>query len=171
MDESLLRPDLVVWEDGADGEVCVIDVAVPFDNRRGALAAAREQKMRKYGALVDRMRVRSEFKVPHNLDALVVGALGSWVPGNDALLTRLGVPKGRIPSVRRQMISAAIKWSRDIYVEHMTGARQYDAGAVAGGRRDEADGIGADGVVDGVDQGDADDGAPIIGCGERRREQ
>jgi hypothetical protein len=78
-DESILRPDLVVWDEGTDAEVFVIDVTVPFDNRRGALAAARQQKLEKYGALVDRMRVRTKYQVPHHLDALVVGALGPWL--------------------------------------------------------------------------------------------
>jgi hypothetical protein len=75
------------------------------------------------------------------------------------MLSRLLVPKNRIRSVRRKMISAAIKLSRDIYVEHMTGARQHDAVAVAGARR------GSDGIGDAVTDGE--DGAPIIG----RREQ
>ncbi|XP_046391632.1 uncharacterized protein LOC124159735 [Ischnura elegans] len=76
-DESLLRPDVVAWDEGPDREVIVVDVVVPFDNRSAALAAAREKKIEKYDALVERMRVRSQYRVPHSLEALVVGALGS----------------------------------------------------------------------------------------------
>ncbi|KAG8227904.1 hypothetical protein J437_LFUL019369 [Ladona fulva] len=125
-DESLLRPDILVSE-GPQGPYHIIDVTVPFENRRDALGKAREGKISKYMELAERLRVRHRYQVDVFLDALVVGALGSWDPANDRVLQNLRIPDRKIPALRRKMVSIAIKWSRDIYVEHITGDRQYKA--------------------------------------------
>lgn len=67
-----------------------------------------------------------------HLDGLV-GALGAWLPNNDHLLVLLRVSSGYISLMRRLIVSETIAWSRDLYVEHVSGTRQYrvsDAGAL-----------------------------------------
>lgn len=63
--------------------------------------------------------------MPLHVDALVVGALGSFDPDNEALLGLLWIHRSQLTKVRRQMISMAIMWTRDNYVEHVSGNRQY----------------------------------------------
>ncbi|KAG8239342.1 hypothetical protein J437_LFUL019122 [Ladona fulva] len=105
------------------------NITVPFDNCPEALASARGGKIEKYSDLDKRLRVRQEYKAEVHLHALVVGSLESYHPENDKLLKRLRISGKRIPTLRRKMVSAAIQWSRDIYVEHITGIRQYQISA------------------------------------------
>ncbi|GFY41054.1 retrovirus-related Pol polyprotein from type-1 retrotransposable element R2 [Trichonephila inaurata madagascariensis] len=78
VDDDLL-PDLVAE---IDGNIVIIDITIPFENRRGAFAEARQRKITKYPPIVD------FFKTAHNRDAIVVlivvGSLGSWDPENDS---------------------------------------------------------------------------------------
>ncbi|XP_071445627.1 uncharacterized protein T26G10.4-like [Hetaerina americana] len=124
-DHSRLRPDLVVTE-VPGGTVHIIDVTVPFENRLEALHAARAAKMAKYDDLAARLRCRLQFKQEVHLGALVVGSLGSWDKENERILSRLRIHRGRVATLRKKMVSAAVKWSRDIYCEHVSGQRQYD---------------------------------------------
>ncbi|KAG8225600.1 hypothetical protein J437_LFUL004168 [Ladona fulva] len=117
-DESLLRPDLLISE-GPNGPMHILDITVPLENRPDALKVARETKRWKYPDLAERLRVEV------SLDAIVVGALGTWDPENDNVLQRLRIPKRKMTTLQHQAASAAIKWFRDIYVEHVTGVRQY----------------------------------------------
>jgi hypothetical protein len=71
----------------------------------------RVAKFKEPADLVERLRVRHWYRVPVHLDALVVGALGSWDRDNEALLPRLRIHKGRLTKLRRQMVLAAIKWT------------------------------------------------------------
>ncbi|KAK3925226.1 Retrovirus-related Pol polyprotein from type-1 retrotransposable element R2 [Frankliniella fusca] len=58
-------------------------------------------------------------------EAIVVGSLGSWDPANNSVLNQLGIPKFRQNTLKRKCVSDAIRWSRDIYVEHVTQRRQF----------------------------------------------
>ncbi|KAK3918817.1 Retrovirus-related Pol polyprotein from type-1 retrotransposable element R2 [Frankliniella fusca] len=59
------------------------------------------------------------------VDAVVVGSLGSWDPSNESSMALLGIPEKRRKTVKKLIISDVIRWSRDIYVEHVSRARQY----------------------------------------------
>ncbi|GFX15770.1 hypothetical protein TNCV_1060921 [Trichonephila clavipes] len=54
----------------------------------------------------------------------VVGALSEWVVRNDVLMRRLCAPS-YVALFRKFCVSDSIRWSRDIYIEHMTGHHQY----------------------------------------------
>jgi hypothetical protein len=89
-----------------------------------ALSNARQEKVHKYSALAEDFR-RKGWTV--HLDAFIVGSLGSWDPANEPVLRRLNINRRYASLMRKLMTSDAIRWSRDIYVEHLTGVRQYAA--------------------------------------------
>ncbi|XP_049948296.1 uncharacterized protein T26G10.4-like [Schistocerca serialis cubense] len=120
-DSSGLRPDLVITDEAAK-TVTIVDVTIPFENRRIALDNARQLKRIKYGDVARGLAARG-YSV--TVDALVVGSLGAWDHRNDAVLRHLGIASRYCQLMRRLMVSDTIKWSRDIYVEHITGHRQY----------------------------------------------
>ena len=118
---SRLMPDLVVINNERKLAI-IVDVACPFDNRRDALIAKRKEKIEKYSPLCEDLKAKGYRAV---VDAIVVGALGSWDPDNFRALNLLGIPKHKKEALIRKTISDVIRWSRDIYVEHMCGHRQY----------------------------------------------
>ncbi|XP_049807110.1 uncharacterized protein LOC126249500 [Schistocerca nitens] len=120
-DSSGLRPDLVITDEAAKA-VTIVDVTIPFENRRIALDNARQLKRIKYADVARGLAARG-YSV--TVDALVVGSLGAWDRQNDAVLRHLGIASRYCQLMRRLMVSDTIKWSRDIYVEHITGHRQY----------------------------------------------
>ncbi|GFT76709.1 retrovirus-related Pol polyprotein from type-1 retrotransposable element R2 [Trichonephila clavipes] len=77
-----LRPDLVAQ---VDGKIYIIDVTIPFENRRQAFSQARERK---------KLATNRYLKV-----------------------------------LRQLCVSDCIRWSRDIYIQHLTGAKQYSTDA------------------------------------------
>jgi len=117
-----LRPDLVVVDE-VDRRVTIVDVAIPFENRRRALVEKREEKLRKYSGVAEELRAQG-YQV--TLDAFIVGALGAWDPANEKVIKHLRIPSRYASLMRRLMVSDAIRWSRDIYVTHVTGHRQWD---------------------------------------------
>jgi len=121
--DSPLRPDIVVI-DRAALTMTIVDVAVVFENRYEPFVEARRQKIHKYSAIADQFRMRG-WTV--KLDAIIVGALGGWDPANEFALRTLRISKRYCKMMRRYIISDTIRWSRDIYVEHLSGTRQYDA--------------------------------------------
>jgi hypothetical protein len=116
-----LRPDLLVVNESAKTAE-IIDVATPFENRYAAFEAVRKEKRAKYAHIADRYRQQGYDVV---VDAFIVGALGGWDACNELIITRLKLGSHYSRLMRRLMCSDAIKWSRDIYVEHLTGSRQY----------------------------------------------
>jgi hypothetical protein len=54
---------------------------------------------------------------------VVVGVLGGWDPGNEQLINYLKLGRHYCRLMGRLMGSDAIRWSRDIYVEHLKGPR------------------------------------------------
>ena len=117
--DSPLRPDLVVTR---GDQVIMADVTVAFENRPEALRAAAEEKVSKYSGLVDELRQQGKQASVH---ALVVGSLGTWFRGNEGTLRRLRVSRVYARLMRRLMVSDTLRWSRDVYIEHITGSRQY----------------------------------------------
>jgi len=119
--ESTLRPDLVVINH-ASKQLVIIDVAITFENRYVAFEKIRQEKVRKYTAIADLFRDRG-WEV--NLDAVVVGSLGSWDPANERSLKLLRISPRYAKMMRKFIVSDTIRWSRDIYVEHLSGKRQF----------------------------------------------
>jgi len=119
--DSTLRPDLVVMDQAAR-RLTIIDVAVAFENRYEALERIRAEKIRKYSAIANHFRMR-HWQV--ELDAVVIGALGSWDPANERALRTLRISPRYAKMMRRFIVSDTIRWSRDIYIEHVSGRRQY----------------------------------------------
>ena len=112
-----LRPDLVLVK---NNNAIIIDVTVPFENRMDAFCEAREGKKQKYENLAQALRTKyAEVKV----DAIVVGSLGAWDPDNDILMKKL-CSRSYLKLFKKLCVSDTIKYSRDIYVEHVTGVRQ-----------------------------------------------
>ena len=123
-DTSLaLKPDLVVT-DLTNRKVVIMDVTVPFENRYGALVAARQAKIDKYEPLVTELREKG-FSV--EMDALVVGSLGAWDPANERILRILKIGRRYSRLMRKLIVSEAVQWSRDIYIQHLTGHPQRQA--------------------------------------------
>lgn len=122
---SPLKPDLVIF-DQANKSAVIVDIACPFDNGSDALEVKRAEKRDKYEPLADLLRVRGYRVV---VDALVVGALGSWASSNDPVLQMLDIPRARRNRLKRRCVSDCIRWSRDLYVEHVSVPRhrQYTA--------------------------------------------
>ncbi|XP_046391709.1 uncharacterized protein LOC124159815 [Ischnura elegans] len=126
---SDLRPDILIT-DKKTMTARMIDVTIPFDNRRSALQEARRLKEEKYAGLAADLAVLG---YSASVEGFVVGSLGSWDPENDRVLRGLGIPRRYAFLMKKLMVSDVIRWSRDLYVEHITGHRQYE------------DGIGGDG--------------------------
>ncbi|KAL7303841.1 hypothetical protein TKK_0003965 [Trichogramma kaykai] len=116
-----LRPDLVV-RDEVRKKIVIVDVAVPFENRGVALEEVRSEKLAKYRGLAACLE-RQGYAV--KLMPFLVGALGGWDAGNELVIRLLGINRRYAVMMRRMMISDTIRWSRNVYVEHVSGARQY----------------------------------------------
>ncbi|XP_035205576.1 uncharacterized protein LOC118180617 [Stegodyphus dumicola] len=112
-----LRPDLVLCKDRS---AIVIDVTISFENRLSAFSSAREDKITKYRPVVDLLK--RDFADVRSY-AFVVGSLGAWDKENDKLLRRLCSNK-YANLLRKLVVSETIRYSRNIYVEHLTGIRQ-----------------------------------------------
>lgn len=112
------RPDLVI----RDGQrVIIIDIACPFENDQDALDVAATRKVEKYQYIADHLKLQG-------LDAkvfpFIIGALGSWYPGNGNLLNELRISKRYRNLFRKLCCADAIQGSRNIYIEHLTNHRQ-----------------------------------------------
>ncbi|XP_048514042.1 uncharacterized protein LOC125501691 [Athalia rosae] len=120
-DLGALRPDIVVRHEPSKS-IVIVDVTVPFENTYSAFEEARGRKIEKYKPLADALH-GDGYKVA--VSAIVVGALGSWDPKNEQVINMLRIGKKYAGLMRRLIVSETIKWSRDIYVEHVSGVRQY----------------------------------------------
>jgi hypothetical protein len=115
--EGNLRPDLVIVK---NNKATIIDITIPFENRLEALTAARPEKINKYAALARTLHARyHEVK----FDAIVHGSLGTWDPENDRLMMTMCSRK-YLKIFKKLCVSDVIRYSRDIYTEHITGVRQ-----------------------------------------------
>lgn len=114
-----LRPDLVICKGGT---ATIIDVTIPFDNRPQSFLEARQRKLDKYEPV--RAELRRRF-THVEIIPVIVGALGAWDPANDKLVKKIcSKAYGRM--MKKLIVSETIQWSRDIYIEHLTGHRQYN---------------------------------------------
>jgi len=113
-----LRPDLVLKRK-SDGKTFIVDVTIPFDNRLEAFRVAADLRRTRYANLA----VELSGDQPAEVVPFVVGALGAWDPGNDEFLAKL-CSRSYASKMRRLCVSEVISFSRDIYIEHLTGTRQ-----------------------------------------------
>lgn len=120
VDSSGLRPDLVIRR---NRDVFIVDVTCPFDNRLEAFETAAAEKVQKYQALAERFKTSYNYRKVEVVP-FIVGALGSWYPGNDAFMGKLCSRK-YAAMMRKLCVTDAIRWSRDIYIQHITNKQQY----------------------------------------------
>jgi len=107
------RPDLVILKDRTP---YVIDVTIPFESGEDAFKKARAREKYEWIKLALRGGdIRSVV-----LDAFIVGSLGSWDPDNEAIV-ELFTSKFDRTLFKNFCVSNVIKWSRDIYTEHVEG--------------------------------------------------
>ncbi|CAJ0574830.1 unnamed protein product, partial [Mesorhabditis spiculigera] len=120
--DGQLRPDYTVINDRLK-TVTIIDVTMPFENGDVSIfEAARREKEHKYLPLLDKY---STDGYDTFLGAWMVGPLGGWDAANNDIQRRLKISVKYGQLMRLLMIADSIRWSRDIYVEHVTGQRQY----------------------------------------------
>lgn len=106
-------PDMVLLDNDSKKAV-VIDITCPFENNYQALNQARAEKINKYSPLAETLQ-KQGLRV--DLDAVVVGALGTWDNANERVLNLLGIPENKRKMVKRLIVSDVIRWSRDLYCE------------------------------------------------------
>ncbi|KAL3069435.1 hypothetical protein niasHS_018160 [Heterodera schachtii] len=87
-----------------------------------AFERCRQGKRLKYEDVAEHYRLMG-FDVL--LEAFIVGPLGGWDPHNEFVLNKMKIGQHYRQLMRRLMVSDAIRWSRDIYVEHLTGVPQF----------------------------------------------
>ncbi|CAD1473002.1 unnamed protein product [Heterotrigona itama] len=90
-----LRPDIVITHEPSR-TIVMVDVTVPFENKREALEKARLEKIQKYRPLADALM------------SFVVGALGAWHTHNDFLCSLLRISPGYASLMRKLMVSETI---------------------------------------------------------------
>lgn len=114
-----MRLDLVVTHEQSRN-IVGLDVTVAFENTFEEVEKAILEQILKYQPLTDSMRRRG-YTV--HVDRYVIDALGAWHTWKDRLLALLRFSSGFVGLMRQLLVSKPINWSRDIYVEHVTGAR------------------------------------------------
>ncbi|GFQ96492.1 retrovirus-related Pol polyprotein from type-1 retrotransposable element R2 [Trichonephila clavata] len=110
-----------------EDELFIVDSTVPFENRKGAFSQARKRKVEKYKPLIDYFHSIGRQKA--SIVPIVVGSLGAWDPENDAFLRKF-TTKSYLNLLRKLCVSVNIRWSRDIFIQHLTGIQQYRSSTV-----------------------------------------
>uniref|UniRef100_A0A914VYJ5 Reverse transcriptase domain-containing protein n=1 Tax=Plectus sambesii TaxID=2011161 RepID=A0A914VYJ5_9BILA len=118
---STLRPDLVLINE-TEKTFTIVDVTVPFENRSAAFTAARVEKARKYADITQHY---ADLGYDASCNAFIIGSLGGYDPANGQAIARLGIGHRYAVLMKRLMVTDTIRWSRDIYIEHVSGHRQY----------------------------------------------
>lgn len=115
------RPDVVIIDE-TQKIALIMDVTVAFENRPQAFVTARAEKIKKYSALSNHLHTQG---LTTKILVFVMGSLGGYDKSNVETLIALGIGRRYSVLMKRLMVSDTIKWSRDMYVEHITGSRQY----------------------------------------------
>ncbi|GBN58472.1 hypothetical protein AVEN_187350-1 [Araneus ventricosus] len=102
--------------------IYLVDITCPFENRIDGFEKAKQEKIRKYQALIEHLLPQASAV---EIVPIVVGALGAWDPANDKFLLKI-MAKFYLQTLSKLCVSDNIRWARDIYVEHITGHRQFD---------------------------------------------
>lgn len=116
--QTSLRPDLILTR----GQTAlVLDITIIGENGLSSFAAAREHKKEHYSPVVDHLKA---FYKTVNIDAIVLGGLGTWDPRNDTVLLKL-CSKKYLSVLKKLCVSDVVSWSRRVLNEHLTGLRYY----------------------------------------------
>ncbi|KAG8175911.1 hypothetical protein JTE90_015015 [Oedothorax gibbosus] len=114
---SPLRPDIVI--DQSDGSRLLVDVTVPVEHvndafrTRASFDKARRTKIDKYRCVADALSARG---VRTRVEALIVGALGTWDSKNAPVLRQLGLVSDDLRDV---LCRRTVTWARRIYDRHL----------------------------------------------------
>ena len=111
-------PDIVVK---SGNKVTIIDITCPFENDDCSLEMAAQRKVNKYEYLVDHFQKQNQ---DAKVFGFVVGALGAWYNGNENVLDELQINRRYRTLFRKLCCADAIRVSRNIYVQHLTGVPQ-----------------------------------------------
>ena len=103
------HPDLVVVNRDRSK---LIDVTIPFETDSDSLTVARQTKLQKYDSLKTWLQGKYE---EVELEAFVVGALGSWDPVNEAVLRLLHIGRNYSRLFRKLCCISAISGSYNIW--------------------------------------------------------
>lgn len=95
---------------------------MPFEGS-GSFAMARTEKEKKYNHLKALLSSKGYNKV--EVDAFVVGPLGSWDKLNEMVLRKLSVPRKYATLFRRLCCTEAIKGSFIMWKNHTMGPSRY----------------------------------------------
>ena len=109
---SQVRPDVV---DDLD-KVTIIDVCCPFENGAESLEEAAACKELKYKHLKTHFEALGK---ECSVYGFVVGALGSWHPGNERVLAALNVSPRYKNLFRKLCCTDVIQGSTDFYRQHL----------------------------------------------------
>jgi hypothetical protein len=108
-ENSTLRPDIVVTSSAPN---IIIDLTITFDAPE-SLHAGFARKVEKYSCL--------GLTLP-----FVIGALGSWLPSNNAVTATLGIQPSAWTRLRRKCQLMVIQGSTAIISRHIRGKRDED---------------------------------------------
>ena len=110
---SPVRPDIVIQH---NNHVNIIDTCCPFENGEEALEEAVAHKELKY------MHLKTHFEAQNkscDVFGFAIGALGMWHPGNERVLSALGMSPRYKNLFRKLCCSDVIQGSTDIYRQHL----------------------------------------------------
>ena len=110
---SPVRPDIVITD---VNHVTIIDVCCPFENGPESLEEAVARKEVKYNHLKTFFEAQGK---SCNVFGFAVGALGTWFPGNEQVLTTLNMTPRYKNLFRKLCCSDTIQGSTDIYGQHL----------------------------------------------------
>ena len=115
------RPDLQFIR--SDGTILLSDVAVTFEAHQGALQESYNRKTVYLEKFAHEMRLKGYKTI---VAPFVIGANGTWFPGNGRILAELGIRKNWLNKFRKYCSTDAIRGSRDVFVHFMTGTVQFE---------------------------------------------
>ncbi|CAB4023934.1 Hypothetical predicted protein [Paramuricea clavata] len=110
---SPVHPDIVIQN---NNHVTIIDVCCPFENGEEALEEAVARKELKY------LHLKSHFEVQNKsceVFGFAIGAHGTWHPGNERVLSALGMSPRYKNLFRKLCCTDVIQGSTDIYRQHL----------------------------------------------------
>ena len=120
-DPTRSRPDLVIVSPDKR-HAMIVDVTIPFEGEENALEKVKEAKESKYRPLAEWMQ-REKGYTSVQVHAFIVGALGSWDPGNEEVLGALGIRRNYSRLFRHLCVISAIQGSREIWAASVSRPR------------------------------------------------
>lgn len=119
-----LKPDFVLCK---GNDLLIVHVTCPFDDGYESFINARKEKENKYKPLINHFK---SYYTNVQVEAIVVGSLGSWDPRNDRVMLKL-CSKKYLRLMKRLTVSEVIRSSGDIYIKHLGHSPQIDTRSLA----------------------------------------